>query len=89
MEVNKGDIIKHGSFMDVALLIKDVNTLNENELTITAVWMNQGMTNTRQLIPVPFQMTIHKDDKTLWFKCKNPNAPCIRYEQWEQFRSAA
>lgn len=85
MKIQSGDIIKHGTFMDVALMVTEV-VYDLQETVVMAIWINQGMNATFIIENKPFQLTIHPDQHSVWFKCNNPEAKCIRWEQWTQFK---
>jgi hypothetical protein len=88
MNIKQGDIIRHGTFMDVAILIHEV-IYNLNETVIYCRWVNQGYNDTKVINTPIFQMIIWPEQKNQWFKCKDPDMKCIRYSYWEQFQGAA
>lgn len=89
MFLEKGDIIKHGVFMDVALLVDNVFYEGENTKILYCRWLNQGFNGTFEIAQPVVEIIIYKENMHLWSRCKNPNATCVRFEKWEQFEGAA
>lgn len=87
MNVREGDIIKHGSFSDVAILVKLIEN-QDGQTIISGHWLNQGQCKTYSINVPSFVMSIQNQNTNFWFKCKTPDAKCIRFEQWEQLKAS-
>lgn len=84
--INRGDIIKHKNFMDVAIRVIDISdNITTNNYEITGFWINQGQVKTFNMNLLA-QISIKKDKISDWLKCSKPESNFIRNETWEQFK---
>lgn len=81
--INPGDIIKHKAAKDTAVyIISSLQHPLTQDIEIKGIWINQGFVNTYE-INILAEFTIKKEHLNNWLKSLNPNAKCIRYEEWK------
>lgn len=80
--IKPGDIIKHKTFMDVAIQVVTVNyTPDDKYIFIQGVWYNQGQVTS-------YSMNLHDDliivieDLGNWLKSAEPRSEFIRNKEW-------
>lgn len=74
-----GDVIKHKSFLDVAIRVTHVKD-NNGVTEVYGYWLNQGFNDTYHM-DVTGKYVSLKNIKD-WLICTNPEAKCIRNEKW-------
>lgn len=77
----KFDIIKHKRFSDIALAVEKVYDF-DHKWKVKGDWINQGFVDTYPL-GIKAKIVIPAEKLSEWLICKNPNAQCIRYEEWK------
>ncbi len=84
--IKQGDVIKHKSFMDVAIQVYFANQHPDTrDFEVRGVWLNQGQTSTYSLNE-PAEITIKKVNLNDWLKCSKPESGFLRIEEWKELK---
>jgi len=85
MIFNKGMVIRHKKWLDVAYLVRDA-MVEFGRYEVHGQWINMGYERTYPITPANLTQVIkiHGDtiDNGDWYACVDPEAKCVRNEKW-------
>ena len=84
--IKQGDVIKHKSFMDVAIQVYFINQHPETQdIEIRGIWLSQGQVES-YCSNESAEFTIKAHNLNDWLKCSKPESITLRSEEWKELK---